>query len=347
MLFIITMIAYLTASSAVASDVYPCEGILNVYRIASIDTDVREGKCIIIENGMESRAWDQAIVGPLLDGKSFYLGRLGNVWRTVYDRKPGRACHAISRVEFHFGTLYYACQYDGREFVVLGYDDNTAFAESTRYEKVRIGVSRKIDSQVILDFRVEYCLEDFSIVMNHQQEMLRPFNTKDRVATSHCPRHPVIGIPLVKQSTLQRLNKRFDVHPNCEETHGRGTMRWPTDWRCVTDLFAVQRRGYRHSGLDIDGSFQTKSYAAAAGQVVFSGWGNGHGKYVVIDHGNNVRTLYAHHYRNMVSVGDWVEAGGIVGHTGNSGKTMGLVGTHLHFEVQVNGQHRDPLDYID
>lgn len=117
-----------------------------------------------------------------------------------------------------------------------------------------------------------------------------------------------------------------------------GTWVWPTDWHVIT-----QKYGWRHTGLDIDGDYSTKSYAASDGVVIYSGWRNGYGNTVEVDHGNGVVTRYAHHSKNLVSVGEAVSAGQSVANTGSTGRSTG---THLHFEVIVNGKFQNPLNYV-
>jgi LysM repeat protein len=117
-----------------------------------------------------------------------------------------------------------------------------------------------------------------------------------------------------------------------------GAWLWPTDWRVIT-----QKYGWRHTGLDIDGDYTTHSLAASDGVVIYSGWRSGYGNTVEIDHGNGVVTRYAHHSKNLVSVGEAVKAGQVLANTGSTGRSTG---THLHFEVIVNGKFQNPLNYV-
>ncbi len=103
------------------------------------------------------------------------------------------------------------------------------------------------------------------------------------------------------------------------------------------------RWGSVHTGLDIGGSTGTSYSAAAAGTVVTAGWGGGYGNMILLDHGNGVKTRYAHSSKLLVSVGQQVRQGqsiGLVGSTGNS------TGSHLHFEVIINGSTVNPSNYL-
>ncbi len=117
-----------------------------------------------------------------------------------------------------------------------------------------------------------------------------------------------------------------------------GTWVWPTDWHIITQPF-----GWKHTGVDIDGDYGTHSYAAAAGTVIYSGWRNGYGNTVEINHSGGVVTRYAHHSKLLVQAGDKVVVGQTIAVTGSTGRSTG---THLHFEVIVNGKFQNPLNYV-
>lgn len=103
-----------------------------------------------------------------------------------------------------------------------------------------------------------------------------------------------------------------------------------------------------HLGIDIWGynCFGAEIHASASGQVVVADHaGNtSYGKYVVIDHGSGIMTLYAHCNDLCVNVGDYVQQGDVISHCGATGL---VTGAHLHFEYRINGQTYDPLQYIN
>ena len=98
-----------------------------------------------------------------------------------------------------------------------------------------------------------------------------------------------------------------------------------------------------HGGIDIAARRGTPIEAAAGGTVVFSGWRRGYGRIVVIDHGDGLKTRYAHNSRNLVAKGDSVGKGQKIALVGKSGRTTG---PHVHFEVERKGEKIDPSLFL-
>jgi len=123
---------------------------------------------------------------------------------------------------------------------------------------------------------------------------------------------------------------------------GSGQFVWPTVGGRITSYFGP-RWGRHHDGIDISGVRDYTIKAADNGKVIFAGWKSGYGYTVKIDHGNGYVTLYGHLSKITVSVGDTVAKGQKIGVMGSTGRSTG---THLHFEVQVNGVPRNPINYV-
>jgi murein DD-endopeptidase MepM/ murein hydrolase activator NlpD len=98
-----------------------------------------------------------------------------------------------------------------------------------------------------------------------------------------------------------------------------------------------------HPGVDIAVGPGTPIKAAASGTVIYAGWMEGYGNFVVIDHGNHLATAYAHQSTIAVANGVSVAQGQVIGYSGCTGYCFG---PHLHFEVRVNGSPVDPLRYL-
>jgi murein DD-endopeptidase MepM/ murein hydrolase activator NlpD len=98
-----------------------------------------------------------------------------------------------------------------------------------------------------------------------------------------------------------------------------------------------------HEGVDISNSVGTPIIAAADGVVTYTGPLGGFGNAISINHGNKISTFYAHLQRHMVSQGQRVRRGDVIGLVGATGRATG---PHLHYEIQVNQVPVDPTKYV-
>ena len=120
-----------------------------------------------------------------------------------------------------------------------------------------------------------------------------------------------------------------------------GSLCWPTS------NFIMVSRGFTygyHNGFDIAAEEYTPILAAESGYVELSMDTNyGYGRYVIIDHGNGMETVYGHMVQRLCSVGDYVARGQVIGLVGSTGNSTG---PHLHFEVRINGERVPPEPYL-
>lgn len=98
-----------------------------------------------------------------------------------------------------------------------------------------------------------------------------------------------------------------------------------------------------HAGIDFAAPPGTPIFAAAGGVVVTSEWHPVFGNLVEVDHGNEMKTLYAHSRRTLVKVGDIVRKGQQIAEVGSTGRSTG---PHLHFEVHLRGQPQNPSRFL-
>jgi murein DD-endopeptidase MepM/ murein hydrolase activator NlpD len=98
-----------------------------------------------------------------------------------------------------------------------------------------------------------------------------------------------------------------------------------------------------HSGQDIDAATGDPVVAGASGKVTFVGWQNGYGQLVVIDHGGGLTTRYGHMSHIDVAQGQTVERSQLIGRVGTSGRSTG---PHLHYEIRINDEPVNPLQYL-
>jgi murein DD-endopeptidase MepM/ murein hydrolase activator NlpD len=104
------------------------------------------------------------------------------------------------------------------------------------------------------------------------------------------------------------------------------------------------RRSWKfHSGLDLANQPGTIIKAAGPGTVIAAEYHRGYGRMALVDHGFGITTLYAHMRRVYVTAGDVLQAGDEIGQMGSTGQSTG---PHLHFEVRLDGNPVDPLDYL-
>lgn len=104
-----------------------------------------------------------------------------------------------------------------------------------------------------------------------------------------------------------------------------------------------RRWGRAHEGIDMAGALGSPVYATAEGTVVHAGWESGYGNMVEIRHEFGLATRYGHLSKVRVEVGQRVSRGDRIGDMGNTGRSTG---THLHYEVRVNGSAVNPMTFI-
>lgn len=123
---------------------------------------------------------------------------------------------------------------------------------------------------------------------------------------------------------------------------GTGTLIAPVTEYRFTSAFKF-RNGRWHKGVDLAVSEGTLVYAADNGKVIVSEWSDSYGNYIIIDHQNGLKTLYAHNSTLLVNVGDTVTKGRQIALSGNTGNSTG---PHVHFEVHYNGVAVNPELYV-
>jgi murein DD-endopeptidase MepM/ murein hydrolase activator NlpD len=122
---------------------------------------------------------------------------------------------------------------------------------------------------------------------------------------------------------------------------------WPIEGRVASSfgerVDPINGEGAFHSGIDIDAPYGTPVRAAADGDVTGASIANGYGREVVLDHGHDVNTLYAHLSSIAVMAGEHVTRGQVIGYVGESGRATG---PHLHYEVRVHNVPVNPHKYL-
>jgi murein DD-endopeptidase MepM/ murein hydrolase activator NlpD len=207
--------------------------------------------------------------------------------------------------------------------------------------------------------------------MPHMEQLL-PYQIRGSVPADG----PVSAMNQPHQSpstTAQLLARMQQVLPPVSETElnallptfasadrDRLDLLWPVETRTISSTWGPRMRTKtirvkdqrkkrvryrsRHKGVDLTAPIGTAVFAALDGQVIIAGRHRQYGNYVVVDHGNGVSTVYAHHSLNLVHAGDIVHRGQKIAEVGRTGNATG---PHLHFELRVDGVQRNPLPVLN
>ena len=146
-----------------------------------------------------------------------------------------------------------------------------------------------------------------------------------------------VFIPCGKISTIERSlflgTAFFSPIQYGKATSGFGTRRNPFN----------DRRMEFHKGIDMGCHSGTRVHAARSGEVVFSGYQEGYGNLVIVEHEFGYRSYYGHLSKRLVKNGQRVKPGEIIAMSGNTGRSTG---PHLHFEIRKNGRAMNPMTFL-
>lgn len=104
-----------------------------------------------------------------------------------------------------------------------------------------------------------------------------------------------------------------------------------------------QGRAAMHAGIDLAGPLGTEIYATADGIVGRSEWAGGYGNLVELNHGKGIQTRYGHLSKSLVKAGERVKRGQLIALMGSTGRSTG---SHLHYEVRIDGKAVNPVPYL-
>ena len=177
----------------------------------------------------------------------------------------------------------------------------------------------QVDAQVIVNWPYNSFANDETFGLAVGQELIIP----DGIKPKEVPTTP-----------------RFYAQvPGAGAITATGQFVWPTGGKIT------QYPSWYHMAIDIANKDGPAVVAADSGKVIVAGWPTpwAYGNRVIIDHGNSYSTLYGHLAAIYVSVGQNVTKGQTIGKMGSTGRSTG---THLHFEVRLNGVTQNPLNYL-
>lgn len=153
---------------------------------------------------------------------------------------------------------------------------------------------------------------------------------------------------IVRKTNFDDINKKVTYLSYLESFVNSMPVTNPMNTYRITSKFGdrpdpFERNTRFHRGLDLAGPLNSKVKATADGVVVYAGERRGYGNYIKIKHDNSITTEYAHLKNVSVKAGDTVKRGDPLGLQGNTGRSTG---THLHYEIRVNNEVKNPRDFI-
>jgi murein DD-endopeptidase MepM/ murein hydrolase activator NlpD len=137
---------------------------------------------------------------------------------------------------------------------------------------------------------------------------------------------------------LEQLEQGVASIPSAMPVRG---ARWTSGYGTRSDPF--RGRAAMHAGIDMAGPVGTPIYATADGMVGRAGVSGGYGNLVELEHGSGIATRYGHLSRIMVEAGSRVRRGDLIGLMGSTGRSTG---SHLHYEVRIDGRAVNPLPFL-
>jgi len=155
---------------------------------------------------------------------------------------------------------------------------------------------------------------------------------------------------LEEDAQKEYLDLIKELQSKTGQTYVGGSFGWPCDltYKRISSTFGyryhpISGAYHLHGGIDIPVNKGDKVYASNTGTVIIATYNQSYGYYVVIDHGGGISTLYAHNSKLLVSVGDKVLKGDTIALAGSTGSSTA---PHVHFEYRVNGERKNPLNYL-
>ncbi|MBU1262542.1 peptidoglycan DD-metalloendopeptidase family protein [bacterium] len=243
-------------------------------------------------------------------------------------------------------------QRDQRPSLFLLMDRNTGRIEEREIEKDRTFVeknrlegfydhSKKTKEDVSLNIKMEK-ERRMVVAKNLDETQKEAEKQKTRINTLKEEQKKIEGL------IAELSAKRKPAKKEGEAYKLKGGLVWPISGGKITREFGRYTHPETNAvminkGIDISASQGTEVCSIGAGEVVYADWFVGYGKLIMIDHGSGLYSLYA--YLNKISVkqGETVAAGSAIGTVGSTGSVETPT---LHFEIRVNGQPQDPLDWV-
>ena len=222
----------------------------------------------------------------------------------------------------------------------VGYAKTQVRAARAKTKKLRATVRSET---AVIDARANQAREVRNELVGARNDLVSTKQQKltDLSQLSAQDRADVGEIDALQGASAALVNRIRAAQASTSSAPSSSGLIWPVSGP-VTSPFGW-RWGRLHQGIDIGVAYGTPIRAAASGTVIYCGWESGYGNLTVIDHGGALATAYAHQSSILVTCGQQVTQGDVIGYVGSTGHSTG---PHLHFEVRVNGIPVDPMGYL-
>lgn len=239
------------------------------------------------------------------------------------------SAQSISDFYGRAGTLDYVAGYDSRVLEDLAMIRNqTKEAQQVLQARLRDAAAARDD----VAQRVNIVNEAAQVQQDaHNQLAARISGYRSEVASLQRDEAMIVAIIAQRSS-----------HGSISGAPGRLGFAWPTVSHRINSPYGPRWGGF-HTGIDIWCPEGNPIAASKSGTVIAAEWGGGYGNMTIIDHGGGYATLYAHQSRIYVHQGEHVTQHQVIGACGATGNATGA---HLHFEIRVNGNPVNPMDYL-
>ena len=224
--------------------------------------------------------------------------------------------------------------------------DKSLVRDASLSQEALAGKISQIDGQITEIDRIKQALES-------QQVEIEATRGEKQLTIAAINNDQVLFERQIK--ILEEVNKKIMQEIRDE---AKSASKWNKEWTdnfdepckgSITSGYGMRKHpilGVKkmHTGVDIGAPKGTRVSVGGEGKVIFTGIKRGYGKTVIVDHGNNRTTLYAHLSKISCKAGQPLQKGAKVGEVGSTGYSTG---NHLHFEVRIKGATVDPLKHLD
>lgn len=297
----------------------------------------------LIQSNPEARIFRQMVPGQKLRLRAAADGLLQEL---VYETDPGEAFHLVRR-EDHFELTKELRTFETRVAHVSGTIESSLFEDGQDAGLPDNLIMKLVE---IFGWDIDFALDlrrgdSFSVI--HEEKFLLGQKVADGA---------ILAAEFINQGRAFRAIAFRDANGYTSYYTPDGTsvrrpfLRTPVEFSRITSRFTGNRyhpilKTWRaHKGVDYAAPTGTPVRATASGRVLSIGWNGGYGKRIVIRHNTTYNTVYAHlsRFRFDLRLGSFVDQGQTIGYVGATGLASG---SHLHYEFQVNGAHRNPLTF--